>query len=64
MKWQPKDIVAMIIAIGAIYLLATGINGRIGTTLLVLTATYYGIDLTPWVKLGRRQKSKKEDKVT
>lgn len=61
MKWQPKDVIALIIVIGAIYLLATGVNSLVGWTLLGIVGAYYGIDLTPWLKLGRNQKEKKED---
>lgn len=59
-KWGPQDVIALVVIVGAIYLLATGINGRVGWTLVAVVCAYYGIDLTPWVKLGRNQKKKEE----
>lgn len=61
MKWQPKDVIALVVLLIAGGLLFTGINGRVGWTLICLVLAYYGIDLTPWVKIGRIQKSKKEE---
>lgn len=58
--WMPKDVIAIVIVVGAIYLLATGINHWVGATLLGIVAAYYGIDLTPFIKLGRNQKKKGE----
>ena len=62
MKWQPKDIIALVVILGAISLLWQGIDSIVGFTLLGIVAAYYGIDLTPFIKLGRNQKGKKEDK--
>lgn len=62
MKWKPQDVIALIVIIGAFYLLATGINHTVGWALIGIILSYYGIDLTPWVKLGRNQGKKKEEK--
>lgn len=62
MKWKPKDVIALVIIVGAIYLLATGHNSWVGASLLGIVAAYYGIDLSPWFRIGRNQKPKKEDK--
>jgi len=59
-SWMPKDVIAIIIVAGAIYLLATGVNHWVGASLLGIVGAYYGIDLSPFIKLGRNQK-KKED---
>jgi len=59
MKWQPKDVIAIIIVLGAISLLWQGIDTLVSWTLLGIVAAYYGIDLTPFIKLGRNQKKKK-----
>ena len=59
-KWAPKDVIALVIVCGAIYLLASGIDSFVGWTLVGIVGAYYGIDLTPLVKLGRNQ-GKKED---
>ena len=61
MKWQPKDVIAAIIVVGCIVMICIGIDGTVKYTLLAIVAAYYGIDLTPFIKLGRNQK-KKEDK--
>jgi len=61
MKWQPKDVIALIVVIGALGLLAMGIDSYVGWTLVGLVAAYYGIDLAPSISLGRNQKSKKEE---
>lgn len=56
MKWKPQDVIACIIIIGCITMICLGINGTIKYTLLGVVGLYYGVDLTPWIKLGRRQK--------
>lgn len=58
-KWEPKDVIACIIVAGAIYLLASGVNHWVGASLLGIIGAYYGIDLTPAIKLGRNQGKKK-----
>lgn len=58
MKWLPKDIIACIVVLGCIVMICLGIDGTVKYTLLAIVAAYYGIDLTPWIKLGRRQKPK------
>lgn len=62
MKWQPKDVIALVVIVGAIYLLATGINHTVGWALIGIVISYYGLDLTPFIKLGRNQGKKKEGK--
>ena len=59
MKWEPKDVVACLIVVGGLLLLGLGINSWVGGALLGLIATYYGIDLTPQIKLGRKQNNPK-----
>jgi len=56
--WEPKDVIAVIIVIGAIALLWQGIDTLVGWTLLGIVAAYYGIDLTPFIHLGRNQPTK------
>lgn len=60
-KWTPRDIVAVLIVAGAVYLLATGVNDKVGWALVAIVAGYYGIDFTPWFKVGRNQGKKKEE---
>ena len=52
-KWQPKDVILLVLAGGGIYLLVIG--NTAGWVLIGMVATYYGIDLTPFIKLGRNQ---------
>ena len=60
MKWMPKDVIAIVVIIGAVSLLWQGIDSVVGWTLLAIVAGYYGIDLTPFIKLGRNQGEKEE----
>lgn len=60
MKWEPKDVIACIIIAGCIAMICLGINSTVKYTLLAVVGLYYGIDLTPFIKLGRNQEAKKE----
>jgi len=60
MKWQPKDVIALVILIGTFTLMGLGHNSALSWTTLGVVCAYYGIDLSPWIKLGRVQKPKKE----
>jgi len=60
-KWQPKDVIALVVIVIAGVLLGMGINGKVGWTLVAVVCAYYGIDLTPWVHLGRNQQGRKEE---
>lgn len=59
-KWGPQDVIALVLILGGLGLRFSGIDGAVGTSLIVVAALYYGIDLTPFIKLGRNQ-GKKED---
>jgi len=59
--WQPKDIIAIIVILGAVSLLWQGIDNIVAYSLLGIVAAYYGIDLTPFIRVGRKQKQKKEE---
>jgi len=58
-NWKPSDVIACIIITGCIAMICLGLNGTIKFTLLGIVLAYYGIDLTPFIKLGRNQKDKK-----
>lgn len=62
MKWQPKDVIALVVIIIAGVLLGMGINHQVGWTLVAVVCAYYGIDLSPFLKIGRNQGKKKEEK--
>ena len=60
-SWAPKDVIALVVIVGAIALIWQGLDNIVGFTLLGIVAAYYGIDLTPWLKVGRNQKHKEEE---
>ena len=60
MKWQPKDVIACIIVVCCFTLLIIGRDSVISWTLLGVVGAYYGIDLTPWLSVGRNRKPKIE----
>lgn len=55
-KWQPKDVIALVVVILAATLLLRGIDTAVGWTLVAIVCAYYGIDLTPLIKVGRSRK--------
>lgn len=59
MKWQPKDVIAIIVLIGAGLLIYQGINSWVGISAIAVICAYYGIDLAPFISVGRNQKNKK-----
>ena len=61
MKWQPKDVIALVVIIIAGVLLFKGIDTMVGWTLVAVVCAYYGIDLAPFVRFGRNQKKKEEE---
>jgi len=52
-KWGPQDVIALVLIVGGLALRFSGIDGAVGTGMVVVAALYYGIDLTPFIKLGR-----------
>ena len=60
MKWTPKDVIALVIITGCIVMIVLGIDGIVKYTLLGIVGAYYGMDFTPFIKLGRKQNGKKE----
>ncbi len=58
--WKPQDVIAVIIVTGCMVMICIGIDGTVKWTLLGVVGAYYGIDLTPFIKLGRRQGKKEE----
>ena len=61
-KWKPADCIALVVILIAGVLLYNSINHFVGWTLVGVTAAYFGIDLTPYIKVGRNFRIKKEDK--
>ena len=59
-KWGPQDVIALVLIVGGLALRFSGIDGAVGTSLVVVSCLYYGIDLTSFIKLGRRQKHQEE----
>lgn len=53
-------LIVLACVIGGIILIIKGINHTVGVILLIIVGSYLGLDLTPWVPLGRNQKRKPE----
>ncbi|MBA7524809.1 hypothetical protein ES705_16953 [subsurface metagenome] len=51
-------LVVLACIIGGVILLLNGIDTFVGIGLLVIAGGYLGIDLTPWIPLGKNQKQK------
>ncbi|MBA7668019.1 hypothetical protein ES703_76122 [subsurface metagenome] len=51
-------LVVLACVVGGIILVIQGINGTVGVILLIIVGSYLGLDLTPWVPLGKIQKRK------
>ena len=60
-KWKPQDVIACVVVLGCFILLIMGRDSYISWTLLGVVGLYYGVDLTPFIKLGRNQKPPKEE---
>jgi len=43
----PRDVIAMILVCGGLWLIATGIDGTIGAILITIVAFYFGAELLP-----------------
>ena len=53
-------LVVLACVVGGIILLIKGIDHTVGVILLVIVGGYLGLDLTPWIPLGKIQKRKPE----
>jgi len=51
-------LVVLACVIGGIVLIIMGFDHMIGVILLVIIGGYLGLDLTPWIPLGRNQRKK------
>lgn len=51
-------LVVLACVVGGIILIIKGINHTIGLILLIIVGSYLGLDLTPWIPLGKNQKQK------
>ena len=51
-------LVVLACVVGGIILIIQGIDHTIGVILLVIVGSYLGLDLTPWVPLGKNQRRK------
>ena len=51
-------LVVLACVIGGIILIIKGIDSTVGVILLVIVGSYLGLDLAPWVPLGKNQKQK------
>ncbi len=53
-------LVVLACVIGGIILLVKGIDSTVGVILLVIVGSYLGLDLMPFIPLGKNQRNKKE----
>lgn len=53
-------LVVLACVIGGIILLVKGIDSTIGIILLIIVGSYLGLDLTPFIPLGKNRKGKGE----
>lgn len=51
-------LVVIVCVVGAVILMLKGIDHTVGIALLIIVGTYLGIDLTPFIPLGKNQKRK------
>lgn len=51
-------LVVLACVVGGIILIIKGIDHTVGVILLVIVGGYLGLDLTPWVPLGKNQRRK------
>lgn len=42
MDWKPRDYIAILVAAACLVLIGLGINGRVGTALMLVLTFYYG----------------------
>jgi len=60
MKWQTRDIVAILVIIVAATLLHRGIDTAVGWTLVAIVAGYFGISIPSLVKVIKNSPPKGE----
>ncbi len=53
-------LVVLACVIGGVVLMVRGIDHTIGVIMLIIVGSYLGLDLTPWVPLGKNQRKKGE----
>jgi hypothetical protein len=53
-------LVVLACVVGGVVLMVKGINHTVGVIMLVIVGGYLGLDLTPWVPLGKNQRNKKD----
>ncbi|MBA7518277.1 hypothetical protein ES705_10346 [subsurface metagenome] len=53
-------LVILACVIGGVVLMVNGINHTVGIIMLIIVGSYLGLDLTPWIPLGKNQRRKKD----
>jgi len=51
-------LVVLACVIGGVVLIMSGHNHTVGIIMLIIVGSYLGLDLTPYIPLGRNQKKK------
>ncbi|MBA7621561.1 hypothetical protein ES703_28925 [subsurface metagenome] len=55
-------LVVLACVISGVVLMVKGINHTIGVIMLIIVGGYLGLDLTPWVPLGKNQRKNKDQR--
>ncbi|MBA7478132.1 hypothetical protein ES707_13553 [subsurface metagenome] len=53
-------LVVLACVVGGVVLMVKGINHTVGVIMLIIVGSYLGLDLMPFVPLGKNQRNKKE----
>jgi hypothetical protein len=53
-------LVVLACVVGGVVLMVKGINHTVGVILLVIVGSYLGLDLMPFIPLGKNQRKKKD----
>ncbi|MBA7536703.1 hypothetical protein ES705_28967 [subsurface metagenome] len=53
-------LVVLACVVGGVVLMVKGINHTVGLIMLIIVGSYLGIDLMPFIPLGKNQRKKKD----
>ena len=54
------ELVVLACVVGGVVLMVKGINHTVGIIMLIIVGSYLGLDLAPFIPLGKNQRKKKE----
>ncbi len=53
-------LVVLACVVGGVVLMVKGINHTVGVIMLIIVGSYLGLDLAPFIPLGKNQRKKKD----